>query len=195
MPLKISKEEFDSILQAIARHPAGASISELMETPELTHFKKRTLQRRLDQLIDEKRLNPRGEGRGRRYVIRETPERTSETEKPSLSTTDRDWLSPEAREIRAAITRPQSLRTPVGYRATFLDSYIPNETAYIPPELQRDLAEIGQVGLTDLPAGTYLRRVLDRLLIDLSWNCTCPTSNRLRMSTNACRDWQPTSPW
>jgi Fic family protein len=29
---------------------------------------------------------------------------------------------------------------------------------------------MGQVGLSELPAGTYLRQMMDRLLIDLSWN-------------------------
>ncbi len=99
--------------------------------------------------------------------------------------TDPDWLSSEAREIRTAVTRPQSLRTPVGYRAAFLESYIPNETAYIPPDLRRDLAEMGQVGAADLPAGTYLRRVLDRLLIDLSWN-----SSRLEGNTYSLLETQ-----
>jgi hypothetical protein len=81
-----------------------------------------------------------------------------------------DWLTHEAEEIRAAVVRPLSLRVPVGYQAAFLEAYSPNHTAYLSPGIRRKLAEMGQVGLTDLPAGTYLRQVLDRLLIDLSWN-------------------------
>ncbi|HDL64733.1 MAG TPA: Fic family protein [Proteobacteria bacterium] len=44
---------------------------------------------------------------------------------------------------------------------------------------------MGQVGQADLPAGTYLRQVMDRLLIDLSWN-----SSRLEGNTYSLLDTQ-----
>ena len=44
---------------------------------------------------------------------------------------------------------------------------------------------MGQVGITDLPAGTYLRQILDRLLIDLAWN-----SSRLEGNTYSLLETQ-----
>jgi Fic family protein len=57
-------------------------------------------------------------------------------------------------------------------------SYQPNRTYYLPLETRQKLAEIGKVGITDLPAGTYLRQIMDRLMIDLAWN-----SSRLEGNT------------
>lgn len=48
----------------------------------------------------------------------------------------------------------------MGYDPAFLKSYVPNRTAYLTPAVRDELARIGQVGLSDLPAGTYLRQVL-----------------------------------
>ncbi len=87
-------------------------------------------------------------------------------------------LCNEAREIRALVRSPISARIPVGYDASFLMSYQPNRTYYLPLETRQKLAEIGKVGITDLPAGTYLRQIMDRLMIDLAWN-----SSRLEGNT------------
>lgn len=186
MPLQIPDTELEAVVQAVGRRPAGASISELMETPEFD-IAKRTLQRRIDRLIEAKRLEPRGEGRGRRYVIPEprigiaAPRMVREP----MPTRETGWLSHAGAALREAVNRPLSVRTPVGYRAAFLDAYIPNKSTYLSPELKSHLAEIGRVGLTDLPAGTYLRNVMDRLLIDLSWN-----SSRLEGNTYSLLETQ-----
>jgi len=94
-------------------------------------------------------------------------------------------LCDEAKEIRALVRSPISARIPVGYDASFLLSYQPNRTYYLPPETRRKLAEIGKVGITDLPAGTYLRQIMDRLIIDLAWN-----SSRLEGNTYSLLETQ-----
>ena len=182
MPLQITERELQAILTVVASVASGASVGGLMADERLD-FKRRTLQRRLDLLSGQGRLVAQGEGRGRRYLV---PARSPDhVEDLRLSTTDLDWLSAEAREIRALITRPLSKRTPVGYDASFLASYQPNATFYLPAETRRRLAALGQVGITDLPAGTYLRQILDRLLIDLAWN-----SSRLEGNTYSLLETQ-----
>ncbi len=57
----------------------------------------------------------------------------------------------------------------MGYQREFLDAYRPNKTWYLPAALRRQLRQMGQTGPARLPAGTYGRGVLARLLIDLSW--------------------------
>lgn len=94
-------------------------------------------------------------------------------------------LCDEAKEIRALVRSPISARIPVGYDASFLLSYQPNITYYLPLETRQKLAEMGKVGITDLPAGTYLRQIMDRLIIDLAWN-----SSRLEGNTYSLLETQ-----
>jgi len=187
VPLQIPAQEFDKLRRIIAARAYGASVKELLELPEL-RFPKRTLQRRLDQLVSEKQLEPRGEGRARRYVVpKEKPFPVSSVvrEDPPAFKVKHDWLTTEALDIRAIIQLPLAQRTPVNYRGLFLDAYQPNRTFYLPENLRKELGEIGQVGMGELPAGTYFRQVMDRLLIDLSWN-----SSRLEGNTYSLLETQ-----
>ncbi|MDB4673803.1 Fic family protein [Verrucomicrobiales bacterium] len=102
----------------------------------------------------------------------------TEVELPSLLS-NRAPLSTEAQNTREIIRQDQALRKPVGYQRSFLDSYIPNKTRYLPAKLAKQLRREGQSkDMAELPPGTYARTVLDRLLIDLSWN-----SSRLEGNT------------
>ena len=87
-------------------------------------------------------------------------------------------ISEESKSIRDAVRQPIQERQPVGYNRSFLDAYRPNETFYLPPDVRARLLELGKSTTGGLPAGTYARRILDRLLIDLSWN-----SSRLEGNT------------
>jgi len=184
MPRKVSEQEFDTIIQVIARYPNGASPGDLMVAPGLD-ISRRTLVRRLGHLVDRGQLRPVGEGRARRYVLPEIEDGASRIEETVPIPADEQWRSPQTLEIRDSVARPLNVRLPVGYQADFLESYVPNETAYLPRGLRQRLANIGQVGLTDLPAGTYVRQVLHRLLIDLSWN-----SSRLEGNTYSLLETQ-----
>lgn len=57
----------------------------------------------------------------------------------------------------------------MGYQQDFLHAYEPNRTWYLPEPLRRQLRKMGDTGQSGLPAGTYGRAMLNRLLIDLSW--------------------------
>lgn len=87
-------------------------------------------------------------------------------------------LSADARRTKEAVTRPLAERTPIGYRREFLDSYRPNATFYLPEATRAELTQFGRSPDHDQPAGTYLRRIIERLVIDLSWN-----SSRLEGNT------------
>jgi Fic family protein len=50
-----------------------------------------------------------------------------------------------------------------------LDRYIPGKTFYLGEADRLRLQEAGQPNPPPLPAGTYARRILERLLVDLSW--------------------------
>lgn len=187
MPLQIPFQEFETLRRIIAARPNGASIKELMAISALG-FPKRTLQRRLDQLVTEKQILPKGEGRARRYLAAEEMDFTFSSavrEDPPVYKIRHDWLSADALEIRSIIQLPLAQRTTVTYQGAFLDAYRPNKVFYLPENLRKKLGEIGQVGMSDLPAGTYLRQVMDRLIIDLSWN-----SSRLEGNTYSLLETQ-----
>lgn len=181
MPRIIPNNEFTALLEVVARYPEGVAISGLLALPDVD-FTKRTLQRRIDGLLESGHLKAAGGGRGRRYYVA-----PSEIDKwqTQLAEDAGISLSREAKQIRAQVTRPVAQRDPVGYKDAFLDQYVPNESAYLSDSLREDLAREGRVGASQLPAGTYVRKVLDRLLIDLSWN-----SSRLEGNTYSILETQ-----
>ena len=189
MPKQIPKPELDALVTAVTRHPGGVGVEGLRAGLPFS-LPPRTLQRRLKRVENDGWITSRGSGKGKRYLPVTLPGRETSQE-PQTPVTGSDSgaaglpLSAAAREIRALITRPLSKRLPVGYDAAFLASYQPNLTFYLPAATRRRLAALGQVSITDLPAGTYLRQILDRLLIDLAWN-----SSRLEGNTYSLLETQ-----
>ena len=184
VPRIIPSSELDAIAAIVSQHPAGIGVDQIRGSMSMP-LPPRTLQRRLQQLEQEQRIRSKGFSKGKRYlpawpemeptlVLREeeTPAIPHKTESDHIP------LSAEAREVLTLIRRPIAERLPVAYNAKFLNSYIPNKTFYLTNEMREELARLGQVGISHLPAGTYLRQVMNRLLIDLSWN-----SSRLEGNT------------
>jgi Fic family protein len=74
-----------------------------------------------------------------------------------------------ATSIRAHLSTPWNQRPVVFYKKSFLDAYIPNKTFYLNTLERRALQEIGAQSGPAMEAGTYAKRILERLLVDLSW--------------------------
>lgn len=70
--------------------------------------------------------------------------------------------------IRAHLATPYNRRKPVSYNKEFLDRYLPNKTFYLSAP-QREVLRTAGLPAGALPAGTYARRILERLLVDLSF--------------------------
>lgn len=180
MPKKIPQDEFDAILKAITRFPDGASVGDLSEALE-KKLPRRTLQRHLARLVEQERLAIEGRGRGSRYRFSKI---TGESHAaiPGFEIKARGEvyipISPEGKSIKEAVRLPIQDRQPVGYSRTFLDTYRPNESCYLPEETRRHLIKLGRSTENKPPAGTYVQRIFNRLLIDLSWN-----SSRLEGNT------------
>lgn len=66
----------------------------------------------------------------------------------------------------------------IRYQREFLTSYQPNQTFYLSALQREQLLREGRTENVIRPAGTYARDILNRLLIDLSWN-----SSRLEGNT------------
>ena len=79
--------------------------------------------------------------------------------------------------VRAHLQTPYYQRPAVGHRREFLDAYIPSRTWYLDVGERARLAAAGSLPEM-LPAGTYAKRILTRLLVDLAW-----ASSRLEGNT------------
>ncbi len=177
MTTTVSSHNHDAILRAVA-HTAGGAGIEQIEAQLPAPPTRRTLQRWLSVLVEQGRLRKEGQARSTRYLLpmQAVPEAAAVTAavpgEVSLP------LSDAARAIESAVRQPVQHRTPVGYQRSFLDSYRPNTTHYLPAALRAELLAQGQVAAHNEPAGTYARSIANRLLIDLSWN-----SSRLEGNT------------
>ncbi len=164
---KLSNEELDVVLQAVARFPEGASLEKIIGALQID-ITRRTLQRRLTLLVKKDLLQIEGQTKARLYRLPlAIPGRQN-----SIN------LSPTAQSIQIKVNQPIHKRTPVSYNREFLDKYRPNVTHYLPIATREHLFKIGKSQLVERPAGTYARQILNRLLIDLSWN-----SSRLEGNT------------
>ncbi len=182
------QEPNNALNRAISNAPHGIGIDELVrEFGDLVS--KRTLQRRLDEMVQLGELERIGKARATKYRLVSAAPAPSPSYSYVEAMPQREALivreDPPAdgdttlRELRDVFRTPYSLRKPVKYQRDFLERYIPNETAYLPPKLREHLRSKGQSReMAEMPPGTYARQVLDRLIIDLSWN-----SSRLEGNT------------
>lgn len=135
---------------------------------------RKSIRRVIQTLIDRNVIKARGAARARVYeLITQTA-----IAEISIEVFKNIELSKPSKNLLKSLSQSLSARTPVGYDQNFLRSYVPNRTFYLSTSHQNELQTIGRVENAVRPAGTYARNILDRLLVDLSWN-----SSRLEGNT------------
>lgn len=140
------------ILDYVAAHPESGR--ETIRTGAAPDSSDTTVWRALKRLVGAGRLEVSGKGRATVYTIA------------------------GAAVVRAHLQTPYNRRPPVAYNPEFLDAYVPNRTFYIPEADRERLRTAGQPVGGMIKAGTYARRILEQLLVDLSW-----ASSRLEGNT------------
>ncbi len=163
MPKKVPEQDLIAIERELEAFPGGVAIAELDTALAASGLviPRRSLQRRLMQLVKDSRIAAIGALKGRVYRPIATTPTVIEDASPIP-------LSELGREVRNAVVRPIQNREPVGYRREFLLSY-PHAGPYLDQATRDHLHRIGRAHQGDLPAGTLARQLLGRLLIDLSW--------------------------
>lgn len=176
MARRTPTQKLDEIERVLRAHPDGMSAPEIAQALADRSFD-RTLQNHLNRLVKDGRLLRLGSGRWTRY--RTAPANEGGTaEDPAIP------LSTPAAEVQQLVRRPVSAREPAGYRREFLEGYRPNQTFYLTAAQRSRLAHATtRPADASQPAGTYARNILNRLLIDLSWN-----SSRLEGNTYSLLD-------
>ena len=185
MAKRIPEEELEAIETAARHHPGGVTARQI--ACELkADLPLRTLQYRLKFLVDGGRLVKEGEGRWAKYrlpTVVGRGELVAGEARIDAQVEVSVPLSKSGAEIQNYLRQPPEARTPAGYNREFLDSYRPNVSSYLSPKEQTHLGEVGRPKMAQQPAGTYAKQILNRLLIDLSWN-----SSRLEGNTYSLLD-------
>jgi len=89
------------------------------------------------------------------------------------------WSS-ASQALRAELAAPLGTRKPISYQRQFVDDYRPNQSSLLPAGLAASLFAEGKMP-GQQPAGTYARKVLEQLLIDLSWASSRLEGNRMSL--------------
>ena len=171
------------VIEEIVRRNNGGVSAKQISDAMISAPPHRTLQFRLNHLVHKGRLAMESAGRGARY---------SAPVHYAVSTGSANWkvatpevpaepilqLSAAGAEIQSIIRRPPDMREPVGYNRDFLDSYQPNQTFFLSQSERDELYQIGRSKMVEEYAATHAKQILERLLIDLTWN-----SSRLEGNT------------
>ncbi len=132
-----------AVLDYIAAHPgAGREDVRRNVAPEVSSP---TVWRALKRLVDDGRLEVFGKGRATGYSLAGSA------------------------VVRAHLQTPYNRRRPAVYRKEFVDRYVPNKSFYLGRDDRQRLHEVGRPVPPARPAGAFARRILERLLVDLSW--------------------------
>ncbi len=131
-----------AILDYIADHPgAGREAIRRHVAPKVSAP---TIWRALRRLVEEGRLEVSGKARATGYTLAGSA------------------------SVRAHLQTPYNRRRPTTYNNEFIDRYVPGKSFYLGEADRQRLHEAGRP-VPPPPAGTYAHRVLERLLVDLSW--------------------------
>lgn len=184
MAKPIPEEDLAAIEEIVRSHPDGVTAQEIAEVLP-TGLPRRTLQYRLQRLVEEGRLAKEGQRRWTKYRLPAKGRGEGVAATPVTAEEERDIvpLSENSAAIRGYLSQPFETRKPAGYNRNFLDSYRPNVSAYLTDKERAHLATVGKPQIAEQPAGTYAKQILNRLLIDLSWN-----SSRLEGNTYSLLD-------
>ncbi len=132
-----------ALLEYIAAHPgAGREDVRRNVAPEVSSP---TVWRALKRLVDAGRLEVFGKGRATGYSLAGSA------------------------VVRAHLQTPYNRRRLAVYRKKFVDRYVPNKSFYLGRDDRQRLHEVGRPMPPERQAGAFARRILERLLVDLSW--------------------------
>ena len=135
-----------------------------------------TVKRMLERLLTANKLVKQGRARATRYALAVQVAMPCGADTPAPAVAGPQW-SESSVQLLQRLSAPLGTREPVTYHRGFVEDYKPNGSALLPAKLSEELAQLGRMH-GQQPAGTYARKVLEQLLIDLSWS-----SSRLEGNT------------
>jgi Fic family protein len=187
------RELYNAIPEFLAkRADAGQDRLSRNEIAEAIGAPPATVLRYLDKLISDGKIERVGATASARYkLLGRKVELASQavisSPAPAKLTVSPAW-SGAAAALIAELNVPLGARQPVSYQRRFVDDYVPNQTFLLPEALANDLYNEGR-SPGQQPAGTYARKVIEPLLIDLSFSSSRLEGNRYsRLDTEVLFD-------
>jgi len=162
------KTKANKLLEILKTQDSPLSVSEIHQMLD-DGGSERTIRRALAKLIEQGEVIKEGEYRATKYKIKEKEPSTDESA---------SIFSLKSQRFIERVRMPLFQREPCSYNEDWLEAYAPNKTFYLSNTQRQHLSECGEHFNKDLPAGTYARKIYNRLLIDLSYN-----SSRLEGNT------------
>lgn len=175
------RADLEALVLALLKEETEISVAEVALAAGISKAdegNRKAIRRVLTQFVERGVLEAHGAARARVYVALTT----AETEAPKPQESPKPFkdipLSQKSKGLLKYVSQSLQARAPVGYNQDFLRSYEPNQSFYLSSAQRVELLKTGTVETKTRPAGTYARNILNRLLIDLSWN-----SSRLEGNT------------
>jgi fido (protein-threonine AMPylation protein) len=166
----------NDIVEAIRRLVAGGvdrvSLPEIMER---TGVSESTLRRLMAQLIATGDVVVHGKARATRYSLTPGVVGVAEPGADATQGAESRWQaraipwSAKSVALLKKLEAPLHTRNPIAYRRELLDGYRPGVGTLLPESIATDLLARGRLP-DQQPAGTYARKVLEQLLVELSWS-------------------------
>lgn len=158
----------------------------------------KTLQRRIKSLLEEGEVFANGGRSHTKYYVKTGKDVSYDVLSGMVKDTSREYLgkgddvkdkthifSSNSLSLLRYLDTPSYARHKSSYQFKLVDNYIPNNTRYISEALRTRLYQAGKRFNKELAAGTYAKKISQRLLIDLSFN-----SSRLEGNTYSKLDTQ-----
>jgi DNA-binding transcriptional ArsR family regulator len=164
-----------AVLRFLGQEGGPVSLNEIL-TKLNSDLKERTVRRWLDELVREGLVEKTGLKRAMRY-------RVLQQKNGKNGVVASSCFGSESLTAIEYVLKPLYERVPVSFNTDWIDSYIPNSNYYLSSELRDQLHTAGKRATNKDPAGTYAHQILNRLLIDLSFN-----SSRLEGNTYSLLD-------
>lgn len=168
----MKKEIQDQLIKVLTTFHEPVDFNEINDALG-DQYKDRSLRRWLSELADEKLIVKTGQKKGTRYQITTQVEEPVNGLQQSLEPVHDQfslYLGVAARKAIDHVRQPIYTRAPVTYNDDWIESYIPNQTFYLPPDTREELSTLGISNMANERAGTYAKKIFNRLLIDLSYN-------------------------
>ena len=135
-------------------------------------YAERSVRRWLSHWVKENVVEKTGQKRGSRYQALSLIMVNQKKEKTTVI------FSLPSQQSIAYIKKPIFERNPIAYNRNWLNKYQPNHTYYLSEKTRKHLSMQGRRTKAQEPAGTFARKIYNRLLIDLSYH-----SSRLEGNT------------
>ncbi len=173
----------NQIIQVIKTLAKPVDFNEIHTALE-RQYKERSLRRWLSELAEKGLISKTGQKKGTRYGLIANAQNTQDQQSTKPVNDDfNQVLNTASRQAIANVRRPIFTRQPVTYNDDWIEDYKPNQTFYLPADAREELSTLGMSDMTNERAGTFAKKIFNRLLIDLSYN-----SSRLEGNTYSLID-------